>query len=189
MNICVFCSSSDQADARLLEQGARLGRTLAERGHGLVYGGTPMGTMRALVHAARDAGSRVVGVAPRFMRELGITDDGCDELVITDDLLERKRVMLARSDGFIGLPGGLGTIDEALEAITHVYLGQLTAPVVLLDSDHFWDVLLTLIRDLQAHHLSQVAPHELVEVASTPEDAVVHIEQALGGVRRTVWQP
>lgn len=189
MDICVFCSSSDDVDGRLIEQGERLGRTLAQRHHNLVYGGTPMGTMGALVRGLRAAGGQVVGVAPAFMRDLGITDEECDELVITSDLLDRKREMIARSDGFVALPGGLGTLDELLEVITHIYLGQLTAPVALLDADDFWQPLLAMFDGLVAHRVSQVPPTDMLRVCCTVDKAIDHLEASVSDRVPQIWEP
>lgn len=186
MRVCVFCSSSEAVEPRLLEQGERAGRVLAQAGHEVVYGGTRVGTMGRLAAGARAAGGRVTGVLPRFLAERDIADEDCDELVITDDLLERKRVMLERSDAFVALPGGLGTLDEVLEAITHVYLGQLVAPIVLLDDAGFWARLWSLLEDLETRRLAR-APGELLvrcETAEALPDALAEAPRQ----PRAVWR-
>ncbi len=175
MRVCVFCSSSEAVDERLLTQGESLGRALARAGHEVVYGGTAMGTMGAVADGARSEGGRVIGVLPAFLRDRGIADEACDELVVTGDLLERKREMLGRSDAFLALPGGLGTLDELLEVVTHIQLGQLTGPVVLLDAGGFWDALLGLLHGLQAQGLART-PEELLQVVDRVEDAVAGLE-------------
>lgn len=187
MRVCVFCSSSEAVDARLLDQGTQLGRALAAAGHEVLYGGTAMGTMGAVAAGARGAGGRVVGVLPAFLRDRGIADEACDELVVTADLLERKREMLARSDAFIALPGGLGTLDELLEVVTHAYLGQLDAPVVLLDERGLWEGLLGLLRGLEEQGLARI-PEELIQVADTVDDAVARIESPPRQPPAAVWR-
>lgn len=187
MNVCVFCSSSEGVDPRLAEQGGELGRALAEAGHRVVYGGTALGTMRAVADGARAGGGRVVGVIPRFLADRGIADRDCDELVVADDLLERKRAMLARSDGFVALPGGLGTLDELLEVVTHVYLGQLAAPLVLLDDGGFWERFLGLLRDLERRGLAR-APEELLHVREDAEAAVAALQAPRRRTPRAVWR-
>lgn len=187
MRVCVFCSSSAAVDERLIDQGARLGRRLVEAGHEVLYGGTALGTMGAVARGAREAGGRVVGVIPTFLRERGIADEACDELVVTADLLERKREMLARSDAFVALPGGLGTLDELLEVVTHAYLGQLAAPVVLLDEDGFWDTLVDLLRVLECQGLAR-APEDLLQVREGVETAVAGLEDPPRETPRAVWR-
>lgn len=176
MEICVFCSSADHVDDELLRQAKNVGETLALRGHQLVYGGTPLGTMRSLVDGVRQAGGRVTGVVPAFMMELGIADKDCDKLVIADDLLDRKRLMISLSDGFIALPGGLGTIDELVEVMTHIYLDQLEAPVALVDGGGFWEPLLTFFRGLEEYGVTQVPPGDLLQVCSSADEAFLHLE-------------
>jgi cytokinin riboside 5'-monophosphate phosphoribohydrolase len=162
MRVCVFCSSSDAVEARLLEQGRALGAALAGAGHEVVYGGTSVGTMGAVAAGARGVGGRVVGILPAFLRRRDIADEACDELVVTDTLLERKQQMLARSDAFVALPGGLGTLDELLEVVTHIQLGQLTGPVVLLDAQGFWDRFWRVLEDLEHRGMAR-APDEVVQ--------------------------
>lgn len=187
MRVCVFCSSSERAEPRLLEQGRELGGALARAGHELLYGGTPLGTMGALADGAREAGGRVVAVIPRFLVDRGLADADCDELVVTADLLERKREMMARSEGFVALPGGLGTIDELLEVVTHVYLGQLSTTMVLLDAGGFWDGLLEVLRALQAQHLAR-APEELLHVRERVDEAIAALEEPMRQAPDAVWR-
>lgn len=177
MRVCVFCSSSDAVEPRLLEQGAELGRALAAAGHEVLYGGTALGTMGAVAAGARDAGGRVVGVIPTFLRDRGIADEACDELVVTSTLLERKHEMLSRSDAFVALPGGLGTLDELLEVITHLQLGQLAAPIVVVDGDDFWDLLWGLLEDLEARGLAR-SPDEVLQRCAGAEEVVALLERA-----------
>lgn len=187
MRVCVFCSSSERADRRLIDQGRRLGRALAGAGHEVVYGGTPLGTMGAVADGAREAGGRVTAIIPQFLVDRGIADDGCDELVVTADLLDRKREMLARSDAFVALPGGLGTVDELLEVITHAYLGQLETTLVLLDEGDFWDGLLEVFRALQRQHLAR-APEELLHVHDRIEDVLSTLERPMRQAPDAVWR-
>jgi uncharacterized protein (TIGR00730 family) len=177
MRVCVFCSSSDAVEPRLLEQGRALGAALAGAGHEVLYGGTSVGTMGAVAAGAREAGGRVVGVLPGFLRDRGIADEACDELVVTSTLLERKHQMLARSDGFVALPGGLGTLDELLEVVTHVYLGQLEGPVVVLDGDGFWDLLWGLLEDLEARGMAR-SPDEVLQRCTDPGQVLTALERA-----------
>ena len=187
MRVCVFCSSSERAEARLLEQGRELGRALAAAGHELLYGGTPLGTMGAVADGARESGGRVTAIIPQFLVDRGIADGECDELVVTSDLLERKREMLARADAFVTLPGGLGTFDELLEVVTHVYLGQLETTMVLLDAGGFFDGFLEVLRELQRQHLAR-APKELLHVHARVDDAIAALERPTRQAPDAVWR-
>ena len=187
MRVCVFCSSSQRVEPRLFEQGRALGRALAAAGHEVVYGGTALGTMGAVAEGAREAGGRVTGIIPQFLVDRGIADHACDELVVTADLLERKREMLTRADAFVALPGGLGTLDELLEVVTHVNLGRLETTVVLLDGHGFFDGFLELLRDLQRRHLAR-APEELLHIHAHVAGAVAALEDPERRMPHAVWR-
>lgn len=187
MRVCVFCSSSERVEPRLLDQGRELGASLAAAGHEVVYGGTALGTMGAVAEGAREAGGRVTGIIPQFLVDRGIADEACDELVVTPDLLERKREMLARADAFLTLPGGLGTLDELLEVVTHVYLGRLETTVVLLDAEGFFDGLIDVLRDLQHRNLAR-APEELLHVHARVAAAVAELESPARRMPDAVWR-
>lgn len=139
--VCVFCASSEGADARDRKLARELGTAIAERGWRLVYGGGDVGLMGEVAHAALAAGGPVTGVIPRKLvgRELALLD--VDELVVTESMRERQRLMDERSDAFVALPGGLGTLTELLEILTLRQLGYHDRPVALLDPDGFWQPL------------------------------------------------
>lgn len=141
MRICVFCGSSNGLDVHL--EAARLvGRTLAERGIGVVYGGAKVGTMGAVADAALAAGGEVVGVIPESLVTWEVAHDGLTEQHIVDGLHARKALMAELSDGFIALPGGVGTMEELFEVWTWAQLGLHEKPVGLLDVDGFYEHLL-----------------------------------------------
>ena len=148
MRLTVYASSSDLPAERFRTVAAHLGERIGARGDELVYGGTSVGSMRTLSHAVRAAGGRVTGVVPILMRERGLADDACDELVVTDGMSGRKQVMMERADAFVALPGGLGTLEELFEVVTLKQLGYHTKPIVLLDVDGFWRPLLDLFEHL-----------------------------------------
>ena len=141
MRICVFCGSSNGQEAHLAA--ARLvGRTLAERGIGLVYGGAKAGTMGAVADAALAAGGEVIGVIPESLVKWEVAHEGLTEQHIVDGLHARKALMAELSDGFITLPGGVGTMEELFEVWTWAQLGLHDKPVGLLDVDGFYEHLL-----------------------------------------------
>jgi uncharacterized protein (TIGR00730 family) len=143
--ICVYCASSDAADAAYREDAKRLGEILARAGCDIVYGGGGSGSMRALADGALGAGGRVVGILPSFMAELEWAHPTLTKLEVVEDMRARKHRMLEGSDGVVALPGGTGTFEELLEALTLKRLGLYLNPIVVVNSRRFYDPLLALL--------------------------------------------
>jgi len=143
--ICLFCGSSPGVLPEYAAVAAELGRALAERGVGLVYGGGRVGLMGAAADAALAAGGEVIGVIPEAIRELDVQHDGCTELHVVPSMHERKQLMHELSDGFITLPGGHGTFDELFETITWLQLGYHRKPVGLLDVAGYYRPLVAML--------------------------------------------
>jgi uncharacterized protein (TIGR00730 family) len=131
--ICVYCASSTVIEATHIELATAVGTELARRGHSLVSGGGRVSCMGAVARAARRGGARTVGVIPRALVEMEIADEDSDELVVVDDMRIRKGLMDARSDAFLTLPGGLGTLEELFEIWVARTLRMHSKPVVVLD--------------------------------------------------------
>ena len=131
--ICVFCSSSEQIDRRHVDLAAAVGAAIARRGHALVSGGGRISCMGAVARAAREGGASTYGVIPRALQRVEFADTECTELVVTEDMRERKGEMDRRADAFLVLPGGLGTLEELFEVWTARTLGMHDKPVVVLD--------------------------------------------------------
>ncbi|MDL9944024.1 TIGR00730 family Rossman fold protein [Gordonia sp. ABSL11-1] len=146
--ICIYCASGP-VDRRFLDLAAQLGTGLAENGHTVVSGGGNVSMMGALAESARAAGGPTVGIIPRALMEREVADLGADELVVTETMRERKRQMDERADGFITLPGGIGTLEELFETWTAGYLGMHDKPVVLLDPFGFYEPLLRWLDELR----------------------------------------
>lgn len=144
-SVCVFCGSSPSVDPVYFDLARAVGRGLAARGITLVYGGARVGTMGAVADAAMEAGGAVVGVIPRRLMERELAHTGVTELCVVERMDERKALMLARSDAFVALPGGFGTLDELFEVATLVQIGELAKPVALMDHQGFWEGLHTWI--------------------------------------------
>jgi uncharacterized protein (TIGR00730 family) len=140
--VCVYCASSRQADQAYADAAGRLGGLLAREGATVVYGGAAIGSMRALADGALAGGGRVVGVLPRFMYDMELAHPGISELVLVDDLHERKRKMIDEVDAVVALPGGTGTFEELMEAITWKRLGLFLNPIVIVNQSGFYDSLL-----------------------------------------------
>lgn len=147
-SICVFCSSSAAVDDAYSLVAEETGAAIARGGYTLVYGGTASGSMGRLAESAREHGGRIVGVIPESLRALGIVSPHLNEAIFTVDMRERKSVMEERSDAFIALPGGLGTLEEVLEILTLKQLGFHRKPVVFLNTAGFYDPLLSFFAEL-----------------------------------------
>ena len=145
--VCVYCASG-RVEQRYLDLAAEVGGALARAGHVTVSGGGNISMMGALAEAARAAGGTTIGIIPRALMEREVADLGADELVITETMRERKRMMDERSDAFITLPGGIGTLEELFETWTAGYLGMHDKPVILLDPFDFYAPLRTWLEDL-----------------------------------------
>lgn len=140
--VCVYCASSRQADPSYAAAAGRLGAILAQAGITIVYGGSGVGSMRALADAALSHGGRVIGVLPRFMYDIEWGHSGLTELILVNDLHERKRLMIDEVDAVVALPGGSGTFEELLEAIAWKRLGLYLNPIVLVNQDGYYDPLI-----------------------------------------------
>ena len=161
-SLCLFCGSRPGADPAHADLAAQFGELLARRGVTLVYGGGAIGLMGIAARACVAAGGRVEGVIPRFLMTEEIAQRGLAELVITESLHARKAEMHARADAIIALPGGIGTLDELLEAMTWRELGLHDKPIWLLGARHYW---LPLV-DFLAHVSREgFAPPNLMELA------------------------
>jgi uncharacterized protein (TIGR00730 family) len=140
-SVTVFCGSSDSVDRKYFAAAEELGAKLARRGWRLIYGGGGVGLMGSLARAVLAHGGEVIGIIPKALLELGVGDTGLTELVVTDGLRDRKAIMDERGDAFVALPGGLGTLEEVLEALTLKQLGYHRKPIAVLDLHGFFDPL------------------------------------------------
>ena len=143
--ICVYCGSSPGKHAAYREAAAELAQLLAQQGIGLVYGGGSVGIMGSIADAMVDAGAEVIGVIPRALDEKEVSHGGVSELVVVDSMHERKALMAELSDGFIALPGGLGTIEELFEVLTWTQLGFHHKPCGLLNVQGYFDQLVAFL--------------------------------------------
>ncbi|KAF0969157.1 MULTISPECIES: TIGR00730 family Rossman fold protein [Gordonia] len=145
--VCVYCASGP-VEQRFLDLASEVGAAIARAGHSVVSGGGNVSMMGALVTGARAEGGTTIGIIPKALIQREVADLGSDELVITETMRERKRLMDERADGFITLPGGIGTLEELFETWTGGYLGMHDKPVVLLDPFDFYAPLLGWLREL-----------------------------------------
>ncbi|HJL16782.1 MAG TPA: TIGR00730 family Rossman fold protein [Sandaracinaceae bacterium LLY-WYZ-13_1] len=143
--ICVYCGSADGTRPDYRAAAERVGRTLARRGLGLVYGGASVGTMGAMADAALDAGGEVTGIIPRSLVDREVAHPELTELHVVEGMHERKALMTALSDAFLTLPGGHGTLDELFECVTWKQLGLHDGPIGLWNVAGYWDPLLAML--------------------------------------------
>tara|TARA_B100000470_G_C19729666_1_gene363973 strand:+ start:53 stop:631 length:579 start_codon:yes stop_codon:yes gene_type:complete len=178
--ICVFCASSNDASPRYLEVARKLGRLMVERDHTLIYGGGSVGLMGELAREVQQGGGRVVGVIPERLSTEEIAFEAAEELLVTADMAERKNIMIERAEAFICLPGAFGTLDEMLEIITLKQLDYHDKPIVLVNTDGFYDTLLGFFRRLEEERLIYKECLELYEAVSDVESALELLEAEPG---------
>ncbi len=140
--LAVYCGSATPADPRYIELAEQVGRGLAERGIGVVYGGGRLGLMGAVASAALAAGGEVIGVIPEALVSSEVANSDCSELIVVADMHQRKAAFTRLSDGFVTIPGGVGTMDELWEAVSWAQLGYHAKPVGLLNALGFFDHLI-----------------------------------------------
>ncbi len=164
-SVCVYCGSSPGHDQRYLKAAHSLGRAIAQAGLELVYGGGTRGLMGAVSDGALRAGGKVTGIIPQFLINREATESGLDrlpEILVTDDMHQRKHAMFERSDAFVALPGGIGTLEEIVEIMTWAQLGHHRKPMVFANVSGFWNPMLALLDHMRAagfiHTSHLVAP-------------------------------
>ncbi|MBV8673210.1 MAG: TIGR00730 family Rossman fold protein [Acidobacteriaceae bacterium] len=176
-SIAVFCASASGTNPTYLETARDLGRRIAERNYGVVYGGASVGTMGALADAALAAGGKVIGVIPGVIIDLEIAHNGLTELHIVKTMHERKALMAERADAFIALPGGYGTLDEFVEILTWAQLRIHAKPCIMVNVDGYYDPLLAFFDRAVEDGLIKAENRSLVRVARDASEALEIIER------------
>ena len=169
-HICVFCGSSSGDLPQFAEVARSLGATLVRRGYGLVYGGARVGLMGAVAEAVLEQGGEAIGVIPGKLAAKEIAHDGLTELIVVGSMHERKAVMAERADGFIAMPGGMGTLEEIFEVLTWAQLGIHAKPCGLLDVRGYFDPLLCFLDDAVSHRFLRPQHRSMLLVASEPDE-------------------
>ncbi|MGH8202544.1 MAG: TIGR00730 family Rossman fold protein [Steroidobacteraceae bacterium] len=176
--VCVYCASSQTAHAEYREAASKLGEVLAGRGITVIYGGGGKGSMGALADGALGQGGRVIGILPRFMDDLEWGHRGLSELKLVEDMRTRKHLMLAGAEAAIALPGGCGTFEELLEAITLKRLGLFLGPIVLVNTRGYFQPLLQMLARAVDEHFMDVRHSAMWQVVARPEEVPQALEQA-----------
>jgi uncharacterized protein (TIGR00730 family) len=176
--VCVYCGSGPGSNPRFVEAALALGKSLAENNIRLVYGGGSVGLMGAVAKGTLDHGGSVTGIIPDFLRSRENMLTQVQEMIVTPDMHERKRLMFEHSDAFVALPGGIGTLEELVEQMTWQQLGRHTKPVLLANIDGFWEPLIALLAHMRETQF--IRPGLSIEVlkAERVEDIVPRLRAA-----------
>lgn len=175
MNICVYCSSSNSIAPPFFEAARLLGTTLAQRGDTLVYGGADIGLMGAVAQAVKAGGGTVIGVMPTALKAKRIVFEAADEFIVTRDMRERKAIMEARADAFVVLPGGFGTLEELAEVLTLRQIGAHTKPIVMLNTDGYYDPLVALFEHFYEQQFAHPWRH-MYHIAGEVTDIFTYLD-------------
>jgi len=186
--LCVYCSSSDDLDAKYYREAERFGGQLVARGWGLVYGGGNRGVMGVLGRAVQAAGGHVVGIIPGFMKERELALEAASELITVATMRERKQQMEDRAEGFVTLPGGIGTLEEFAEMLSLRYLNRMQKPILLVNQDGFYDDLLRFFERMTAEHFKPAGLHDLFTAVGSVDEVWAHLEQPRRFAADELWR-
>lgn len=171
-SVAVYCSSSNKVRASYMDAAGRLGVLLADRHIRLVYGDGGIGLMAAVAHGALSRGGEVMGVIPQFMVEQGWNNPASTRTIVTQTMHERKAKICELADAMVALPGGIGTFEELLECLTWKQLGLHSKPVVILNTDGYYDRLLGCLDYMISEQMMRPVHREMFTVVSQPEEVI-----------------
>lgn len=177
MKISVFAASSSKIPSEYFSIASELGKAIAQHGHEIVFGGGGIGLMASLADSAMAFGGKVIGVIPKFMVENGWGHDGINETIVTADMNSRKKKIFEISDAVISLPGGVGTLEELSEAITLKQLGLYRGPIVILNTNGFYNTLINYFEELVNQNFMREQHRNIWYIAQTPEEALEYIDK------------
>jgi uncharacterized protein (TIGR00730 family) len=180
--LCVYCGSSPGTDPAFVAAAQAFGETLAKNNIRLIYGGGSVGLMGTLANAVLDHGGHVTGIIPEFLTKRERPRRVAQELIVVPDMHARKRSMFDRADGFVALPGGLGTLEELVEQLTWAQLGRHRKPILIANIAGYWDPLLRLIEHMRTVKFVPSAFNVDFLVASRIEDILPAMRQAAHAV-------
>lgn len=182
MNVCLYGASSNEIDQKYISATEKLGESLAQAGHGMVYGAGGCGLMGAAARGMSRYGGHIVGVVPEFLNVDGILYDRCDEMVYTETMRQRKQIMEERSDAFIVTPGGIGTYEEFFEIYTLKQLGRHQKPIILYNVDGFFNGLYDILKGLVKDGFMREACLSLLTFADTPDEVLAQLDAVSNSV-------
>lgn len=170
MKITVFCSANEHIDSDYFRMTEELGRWMAENHHDLIFGGTSHGLMNCIAKAVHDGGGRVIGVVPSLVEKGGRMSEYLDVHIPTDNLADRKSLMIERCDVVVALPGGVGSLDEIFCVAASKCIGYHQKKVILYNMKGFWNALIALMDDLNPKGMIRGDWHSMIEVANDFEE-------------------
>jgi uncharacterized protein (TIGR00730 family) len=176
-SVCLFCGSSETVAPEYIDAARAFGRQTAEAGWRLVYGGGGVGLMGASASAAHEAGGRVLGVMPGFLRSRERLFDDVETVVVTS-MHERKTIMYDQSDAFVVAPGGVGTLEEAIEVLSWKRLDLHAKPVIFLNLNGFWNSLVAVLEHSIAERMSPESFRQAWSVCDTVEEAIALMQKS-----------
>lgn len=176
MKIAVFCSANNQIAPEYFQLAEELGSWMAQEGHELVFGGCNSGLMECIARAVKEQGGRTIGVVPSIVEQGARRSKYLDVDIPCDNLADRKELMMAQSDAFVALPGGIGTLDEIFTVAASATIGYHQHPIIIYNFNGFWDQLVALLDDLQQRGLMRGSWHDHIVVANTLDE----VKKAIG---------
>ena len=185
--ICVYSSSSRAIDHCYFQVAEELGKAIALRGDTLLFGGGLIGLMGATAKAVHQHHGKVIGVIPKALNVKGVVYETCDELIVTEGMRERKAIMDVRSDAFIALPGGFGTLEELLEIITLKQLKYHNKPIVILNVNDFYNRLLMQFEEIIDQRFAKPESQGLYHVTNNPNEALEYLDSYRPMVIKEKW--
>jgi len=168
-NITVFCASSTKLDDKFKKVAEDAGDFMAKNGYNLVFGGANIGLMKIVAQKFFDVGNKVTGIIPEFFVARGLASECSTEIIVTEDMFERKKLLIEKGDAFLILPGGFGTLDELLEVVTLNQIGRIDKPVVIFDPLDFYSNLIKQFEEMEKNGFTVKDDHSYF-VAKSVED-------------------
>lgn len=178
MNICLYGASSNAIAKSYINPTEELGAKLAERGHTLIYGGGAAGLMGAAARGVYSQGGKIIGIVPSFLNVDGILFDGCDEMIFTETMRERKQLMEQKSDAFLMTPGGIGTFDEFFEILTLKQLGRHSKPIAVFNINSYFDPLIEQLKKAVEKQFMTAETFELCMFTDNADKLLNYLEDA-----------
>lgn len=176
MNICVYCSSSNAVSDVYFKAAEELGKLIGTRNHSLIFGGANVGLMEHLASTVKLHEGHITGIIPLKIHNFQLTSDKANEIIITDTMDERKALMRDKSDAFIALPGGFGTLEEILEVITLKQLDYLRKPIVFININNYFNDLFNQFEKSYSETFAKESYRKIYKITSSPEEAILYIE-------------
>ncbi|AIF80664.1 putative lysine decarboxylase family protein [endosymbiont of Acanthamoeba sp. UWC8] len=174
-SVCVFCGARDSVDKEYIDLAAECGKMMSSKSIDLVYGGGRTGMMGAVSKAVTDTGGKVVGIYPKLLDDLEPLNTNLDNTIFVKSMFERKELMIEKSDAFLILPGGFGTLDEIFEVVTLKILKQHDKPIIICNYNNFWQSLIDCCEEIINKKFARTHARDTYEIADTLEDVFVKL--------------